>query len=99
MLKGAARIEFTDRVLELRPGDFINIAAHQRQKKFGRSTSGYLCLIDGGHPHRLGHDSLDDALRLAALSLGRRRTSASFVWVSIATVLQLSITWMNHALG
>ena len=32
VLKGAARIQFADRVLELRPGDFVNISAHQRHR-------------------------------------------------------------------
>ena len=32
VLKGATRIEFEDRALELRPGDFINIPAHQRHR-------------------------------------------------------------------
>lgn len=32
VLKGAARIQFSDRVLELRPGDFVNISAHQRHR-------------------------------------------------------------------
>ena len=30
VLKGAARIQFEDRVLELRPGDFVNISAHEK---------------------------------------------------------------------
>jgi len=32
VIQGAARIEFEDRVLELRPGDFINIPAHHRHR-------------------------------------------------------------------
>lgn len=30
VLKGAARIQFEDRVLELRTGGFMNISAHQK---------------------------------------------------------------------
>jgi len=32
VLKGAARIQFADRVLELLPGNFVNISAHQRHR-------------------------------------------------------------------
>lgn len=32
LLKGAARIQFEDHVLELRPGDFVNISAHQKHR-------------------------------------------------------------------
>ena len=32
VLKGAARIQFEDRVLQLRPGDFVNISAHQKHR-------------------------------------------------------------------
>ena len=32
VLKGAAHIQFEDRVLELRPGDFANISAHQKHR-------------------------------------------------------------------
>jgi cupin 2 domain-containing protein len=32
VLKGAARIQFEDRALELRPGDVVNISAHQKHR-------------------------------------------------------------------
>jgi cupin 2 domain-containing protein len=32
MLQGAARLQFEDRVVEMRPGDYINIPAHQRHR-------------------------------------------------------------------
>ena len=32
VLKGAARIQFEDCVLELRSGDFVNISAHQKHR-------------------------------------------------------------------
>lgn len=32
VLKGAARLRFDDRTVELRPGDFVNIPAHQRHR-------------------------------------------------------------------
>lgn len=32
VLKGAARLQFEDRVMELHPGDFVNIAAHRRHR-------------------------------------------------------------------
>jgi len=32
VLKGAARIEFADRMLEMRPGDFVAIPAHTRHR-------------------------------------------------------------------
>ena len=32
VLKGAARLQFEDRVLEMQPGDFINIPAHQKHR-------------------------------------------------------------------
>ncbi|WP_439625143.1 cupin domain-containing protein [Gemmata sp.] len=32
LLKGAARLRFEDRVVELRPGDFVNIPAHQKHR-------------------------------------------------------------------
>ena len=32
VLKGAARLQFEDRVLELLPGDTINIPAHQKHR-------------------------------------------------------------------
>jgi len=32
VLQGAARLEFEDRVLEMRPGDFVNIPAHQKHR-------------------------------------------------------------------
>ena len=50
---------------------------------------------DGGHPDRLGHDHLD----VVAVWRHYRWVAVAqlpyFVWVSMATVLQLSITWMN----
>jgi cupin 2 domain-containing protein len=32
VLKGAARIEFADRMLEMQPGDFVEIPAHTRHR-------------------------------------------------------------------
>ena len=32
VLQGAARLQFEDRVLEMRPGDFVNIPAHQKHR-------------------------------------------------------------------
>ena len=32
VLKGAARLEFEDRLLEMRPGDFVNIPAHKKHR-------------------------------------------------------------------
>ena len=32
VLKGAAQLQFEDRVLEMRPGDFVNIPAHQKHQ-------------------------------------------------------------------
>jgi cupin 2 domain-containing protein len=32
LLKGAARLRFEDRVVELRPGDFVSIPAHQKHR-------------------------------------------------------------------
>jgi cupin 2 domain-containing protein len=32
VLKGAARLRFEDRTVEMRPGDFVNIPAHQRHR-------------------------------------------------------------------
>ncbi|MEI8071355.1 MAG: cupin domain-containing protein [Planctomycetota bacterium] len=32
VLRGAARLEFDDRVLDMRPGDFVNIPAHQKHR-------------------------------------------------------------------
>ena len=32
VLRGAARLEFEDRLLEMRPGDFVNIPAHQKHR-------------------------------------------------------------------
>ena len=32
VLKGAARIEFADRLVEMRPGDFVAIPAHTRHR-------------------------------------------------------------------
>ncbi len=32
VLKGAARLQFEDRVMELHPGDFVNIAAHRKHR-------------------------------------------------------------------
>jgi cupin 2 domain-containing protein len=32
LLKGAARLQFEDRVVEMKPGDFVNIPAHQRHR-------------------------------------------------------------------
>lgn len=32
LLQGAARLEFEDRVVELKPGDFVNIPAHCRHR-------------------------------------------------------------------
>lgn len=32
VLKGAATLRFEDRSLEMRPGDFVNIPAHQRHR-------------------------------------------------------------------
>ena len=32
LLQGAARLQFEDGMVELKPGDFINIAAHQRHR-------------------------------------------------------------------
>jgi cupin 2 domain-containing protein len=32
VLQGAARLEFEDWVLEMRPGDFVNIPAHQKHR-------------------------------------------------------------------
>lgn len=32
VLKGAATVKFEDRSLELRPGDFVNISAHQKHR-------------------------------------------------------------------
>jgi cupin 2 domain-containing protein len=32
VLKGAARLQFEDEVIEMQPGDFINIPAHKRHR-------------------------------------------------------------------
>jgi cupin 2 domain-containing protein len=32
LVKGAARLEFTDRTVHLQPGDYINILAHERHR-------------------------------------------------------------------
>jgi cupin 2 domain-containing protein len=32
VLKGAARLQFEDEVFEMKPGDFMNIPAHQRHR-------------------------------------------------------------------
>ena len=32
VLNGAARLEFEDRLLEMRPGDFVNIPAHKKHR-------------------------------------------------------------------
>lgn len=32
VLKGAARLQFEDGMIEMRPGDFINIAAHRKHR-------------------------------------------------------------------
>jgi cupin 2 domain-containing protein len=32
LLKGAARLGFEDRTVELKPGDFLNIPAHQKHR-------------------------------------------------------------------
>jgi cupin 2 domain-containing protein len=32
VLKGAARLSFENRVLEMKPGDFLNIPAHQKHR-------------------------------------------------------------------
>lgn len=32
VLKGAARLQFEDRLLEMGPGDFVNIPAHQKHR-------------------------------------------------------------------
>jgi cupin 2 domain-containing protein len=32
VLRGAARLRFEDGVVEMRPGDFVNIPAHQRHR-------------------------------------------------------------------
>ena len=32
VLQGQARLRFEDRVLEMTPGDFVNIAAHQKHR-------------------------------------------------------------------
>jgi cupin 2 domain-containing protein len=32
VLKGAARLRFEDRTVEMRPGDFVNIPTHQRHR-------------------------------------------------------------------
>jgi cupin 2 domain-containing protein len=32
VLKGAARLQFEDEVIDMQPGDFINIPAHQRHR-------------------------------------------------------------------
>ena len=32
LLKGAARLRFDDGIMEMKPGDFINIPAHQRHR-------------------------------------------------------------------
>ena len=32
VLKGAARLQFEGRLLEMRPGDFVNIPAHQKHR-------------------------------------------------------------------
>ncbi len=32
MLKGAARLEFEDGTLEMRPGDYVNIPAHKKHR-------------------------------------------------------------------
>jgi cupin 2 domain-containing protein len=32
LLKGAARLRFEDATLEMRPGDFVKIAAHQKHR-------------------------------------------------------------------
>jgi cupin 2 domain-containing protein len=32
VLKGGARSQFEDRVVEMRPGDFLNISAHQKHR-------------------------------------------------------------------
>ena len=47
------------------------------------------------YPDRLGDNHLDDGSDLEALPLGAVAQVPYVVWVSIATVLQLSITCMN----
>jgi cupin 2 domain-containing protein len=32
VLKGAARLEFEDGTLEMRPGDYVNIPAHKKHR-------------------------------------------------------------------
>lgn len=32
LLKGAARLRFNDNVMELKPGDFVNIPAHKKHR-------------------------------------------------------------------
>jgi cupin 2 domain-containing protein len=32
VLKGAARLRFEDRIVEMKPGDFINIPAHKKHR-------------------------------------------------------------------
>ena len=32
VLKGAARLQFEDRMVELKPGDFVNIPAHRKHR-------------------------------------------------------------------
>ena len=32
VLRGAARLQFEDRLLDMRPGDFVNIPAHQKHR-------------------------------------------------------------------
>ncbi|MGE0606596.1 MAG: cupin domain-containing protein [Pirellulales bacterium] len=32
VLRGAARLKFEDEVMEMRPGDFVNIPAHRRHR-------------------------------------------------------------------
>ncbi len=32
VLKGAARLQFEDTVVDMRPGDFVNIPAHQKHR-------------------------------------------------------------------
>jgi cupin 2 domain-containing protein len=32
LVKGAARLEFTDKTLNLKPGDYVNILAHEKHR-------------------------------------------------------------------
>ena len=51
VLKGWAKLQFEDRMVEMKPGDFINIPAHKKHGSSGRRQrnrrSGWRCFTMG----------------------------------------------------